>query len=47
MKKELSELDRQNQDTNNAYDRDMALWEGKFKFLEQQRDIAKKDCDDA
>ena len=25
----------------------MALWEGKFKFLEQQRDTAKKDYDDA
>jgi len=32
---------------NNAYDRDKALWEGKFKFLEQQRDTAKKDCEDA
>lgn len=46
-KKEFAELDRQYQDLNNAYDRDKALWEGKFKFLEQQRDTAKKDCEDA
>ena len=32
---------------NNAYDRDKALWDGKFKFLEQQRDTAKKDFEDA
>ena len=34
QKKEFAELDRQYQDLNNAYDRDKALWEGKFKFLE-------------
>jgi outer membrane protein TolC len=32
---------------NNSYDRDKALWDGKFKFLEQQRDTAKKDFEDA
>lgn len=47
QKKDNSELDRQYQDLNNAYDRDKALWDGKFKFLEQQRDTAKKDCEDA
>lgn len=47
QRKELSELDRQYQDLNNSYDRDKALWDGKFKFLEQQRDTAKKDCEDA
>lgn len=34
QKKDNSELDRQYQDLNNAYDRDKALWDGKFKFLE-------------
>ncbi len=47
LKKESAELDRQYQDQLNAYDRDKALWDGKFKFLEQQRDTAKKDCEDA
>jgi len=47
QKKDFAELDRMYQDLNNAYDRDKALWEGKFKFLEQQRDTAKKDCEDA
>lgn len=31
-------MDRDRQDTINNYDRDKALWEGKFAFLEQQRD---------
>lgn len=43
----MGELDRQYTDLNNAYDRDKALWDGKFKFLEQQRDTAKKDYEDA
>jgi hypothetical protein len=46
-RRENAELDRQNQDLINSYDRDKALWDGKFKFLEQQRDTAKKDCEDA
>ena len=41
------EIERQYQDLNNNYDKDKALWEGKFKFLEQQRDTAKKDFEDA
>lgn len=41
------EMERLHSDQNNSYDRDKALWEGKFKFLEQQRDTAKKDFDDA
>ena len=40
-------MERQNQDLINSYDRDKALWDGKFKFLEQQRDTARKDCEDA
>jgi chromosome segregation ATPase len=47
QKRENAELDRKNQDLANTYDRELALWEGKFKFLEQQRDTAKKDYDDA
>lgn len=47
QKRENAELDRKNQDLANTYDREQALWEGKFKFLEQQRDTAKKDYEDA
>ena len=47
QKRENAELDRRNQDLANTYDRELALWDGKFKFLEQQRDTAKKDYDDA
>jgi hypothetical protein len=34
-RKECSEMDRQLQETINNYDKDKALWEGKFVFLEQ------------
>jgi chromosome segregation ATPase len=40
-------MERQFQDTNNNYDKDKALWEGKFKFLEQQKDQAKRDAEEA
>ena len=46
-RREYNEIERQYADLNNANDRDKALWEGKFKFLEQQRDTAKKDFEDA
>jgi hypothetical protein len=35
QKRENAELDRRNQDLANTYDRELALWDGKFKFLEQ------------
>jgi hypothetical protein len=41
------ETERQNQDISNNYDKDKALWDGKFKFLEQQKDQAKKDFEEA
>jgi len=34
-RREYNELERQYADLNNGYDRDKALWDGKFKFLEQ------------
>lgn len=34
-RKECAEMERQLQDSVNNYDRDRALWEGKFAFLEQ------------
>ena len=46
-KREYSEVERKAGDLQNELDKDKALWEGKYKFLEQQRDNAKKDFDDA
>lgn len=46
-KREFNELERNYADLNNNYDKDKALWDGKFRFLEQQRDTAKKDFEDA
>lgn len=40
MEKELSDI-------SSSYERDKALWDGKFQFLEQQRDQAKQDLQEA
>lgn len=40
-------MERQLQDSINNYDKDKALWEGRFQFLEQQRDQSKKDFEEA
>lgn len=40
MEKEYSEI-------QSSYERDKALWEGKFNFLEQQKDQAKQDLQEA
>lgn len=40
-------MDRQLQETINNYDKDKALWEGRFAFLEQQRDQSKRDLEEA
>lgn len=34
-RREYNEIERQYADLTNANDRDKALWDGKFKFLEQ------------
>ena len=34
-------------EVHNFYDRDQALWSGKFKFLEDQKEQAKQDLFDA
>lgn len=40
-------LEQQKNDTLTNYDRDKALWEGKFQFLDQQKEQAKQDLVDA
>lgn len=46
-RKEYHEIERNYTDLQNQLDREKALWDGKFKFLEQQRDTAKRDFEDA
>jgi chromosome segregation ATPase len=43
LKSLLQEQEREHSEVASAYERDKALWEGKFSFLEQQRDQAKGD----
>lgn len=40
-------MERQLQDSVNNYDKDKALWEGRFTFLETQRDQSKRDLEEA
>ena len=46
-RREYNEIERQYADLANTLDRERALWQGKFQFLEQQRDTAKRDFEDA
>jgi hypothetical protein len=46
-RREYNEIERVHADINNQYDKDKALWEGKFKFLEQQKETAKRDLEEA
>jgi len=46
-KADFAELERNLTDTLNSYDRDRALWQGKFSFLEEQKNQHKKDLDEA
>eukprot|EP01017_Pseudomicrothorax_dubius_P004498 TRINITY_DN1091_c0_g1_i1.p1 TRINITY_DN1091_c0_g1~~TRINITY_DN1091_c0_g1_i1.p1 ORF type:complete len:1158 (-),score=548.27 TRINITY_DN1091_c0_g1_i1:121-3594(-) len=46
-KTEYGHLEAEYAETNANYERDRALWEGKFHFLESQRDQAKADLTDA
>jgi len=47
LRMENMEFERKNQDLVNTYDKDKALWDGKFEFLEKQRDQAKDDFSEA
>lgn len=46
-RREASDLERNLQDQVNNYDKDKCLWQGKHEFLEQQRDQAKRDLEEA
>ena len=43
----MQDQERQLLDVSAAYERDRALWENKFTFLEQNRDQAKSDLQEA
>ena len=47
LKKQILELEKENSEINSNYERDKVLWEGKCTFLEQQKDQAKKDMQEA
>lgn len=40
-------LEQEKSEIYTSYERDKALWEGKFQFLEQQKEQAKQDLVDA
>lgn len=46
LRMQAQEQERELNEIQAAYERDRALWEGKFSFLEQQRDQAKSDLQD-
>lgn len=46
LNKQIIDMEMEYSDLNANYDRDKALWSGKFEFLEQQRDQAKADLMD-
>ena len=47
LRRENNELSIQLQDQINNYDKDRSLWEGKFEFLERQKEQSKQDLEDA
>ncbi len=47
MRSQMQEQEKQLLDVQAAYERDRALWDNKFSFLEQQRDQAKQDLSEA
>ena len=40
-------MERQHADLQSELEKEKALWEGKFEFLEKQKEQAKKDNEDA
>ena len=46
-KQALQEMERELSEVQSSYERDKALWEGKFSFLEQQKEQAKSDLAEA
>ncbi len=43
MKKRITKLESELSEKTGSYEKDQILWDGKFKFIEQQRDQYKKD----
>jgi|TARA_B110000285_G_C15136311_1_gene627209 multidrug resistance efflux pump len=46
-KSQYYEMERQHADLQSELEKEKALWEGKFEFLEKQKEQAKKDNEDA
>jgi hypothetical protein len=47
LKQGLQEMEREYSEIKSLYDKDKALWEGRCSFLEQQKDQAKQDLQEA
>lgn len=47
LKAMVQDLEKDMSDISSNYERDKALWDGKFTFLESQRDQAKADLSEA
>ena len=46
MRNKIYELETALLEKNSQYEKDQILWEGKIKFIEQQRDTLKKEQND-
>ena len=42
-KGQFYDIERQHADLQSEFEKEKALWEGKFEFLEKQKETAKKD----
>ena len=47
LRAKINELESQLQEKTSQYEKDQILWEGKIKFIEQQRDTLKKEQSDS
>ncbi|CAD8045767.1 unnamed protein product [Paramecium primaurelia] len=47
LKQQIESLQSELQEMKSLYERDTLLWEGKFKFLQQQKDQSKQDLQEA
>ena len=43
LKQALQDMEKDYSEIQSSYERDKALWDGKFTFLEQQKEQAKSD----
>lgn len=47
LKLSLQDIEKDYSEMQSSYERDKALWDGKFQFLEQQKELAKSDLQES